>query len=296
MVWPGKDMSAWKEPLLWIAAGCGLLLLFFVLTFPYGAVQARIIGEFHRATGIEARAVDWTVGFPVGLEWRKVTLTKADWSPLQLGLLRLQVGLWRLLTGGLALDLVAQVDETTAASGVSTVTVTAPSLTMRGPITVSGKIQQLDLSKVIRPYVTRGILTGEFSQHGEVAATSAAPSFGDGTWKADVKDLVLDQLPAGNDRTLSLTFSSMSLGLACHEQLCDVTDLKGDGIDGSFSGQGKVTLQQPIQKSELALSMTVTPGVGFAAKAAGLGIPPLPPGTPFTFKVIGTLAQARVAL
>ena len=75
-----------------------------------------------------------------------------------------------------------------------------------------------------------------------------------------------------------------------------MTELKGDGIDGSFSGQGTVTMQQPIQQSQLALSLTVIPGVGFAAKAPGLGIPSLPPGTPFTFKVIGTLAQARVAL
>lgn len=296
MEWPGKDMSAWKEPLLWIAAGCGFLLLSFLLTFPYGVLQARIIGEFHRATGIEARAVDWSVAFPAGLEWRKVTLAKADGSLIQLGLLHLQAGLGRVLTGGLALDLVVQVDETTTAPGAVTVTATAPSWTLSGPVTVSGKFQQLDLSKLIRPYVTRGILTGEFSLHGEGAAPSAAVSFGDGTWKTDVKDLVLDQIPAGNDRTLSLTFSSLSIGLACHAQLCDVTDLKGEGIDGSFSGQGKVTLQQPIQQSQLSLSVTVTPGVGFAAKAAGLGIPPLPPGTPFAFKVIGTLAQARVAL
>lgn len=296
MVWPGKDISAWKEPLLWIAAGCGFLLLSFVLTFPYGAVQTRILGEFYRATGIEARAVDWSVAIPAGLEWRKVTVSKADWSPIQLGLLRVQAELWRVLTGGVALDLVAQVDETTPAAGAMTVSMTASSWTMNGPIAVSGKFQQLDLSKMIRSYVTRGILTGEFSLHGERAPTSAAVSFRDGAWKTDVKDLVLDQIPAGNDRTLSLTFSSFSLGLACHELLCDVTDLKGEGIDGSLSGQGKITLQQPIQQSQLSLSVTVTPGVGFAAKSSGLGIPPLPPETPFTFKVIGTLAQARVAL
>ncbi len=296
MGWPGKDLSAWKEPLLWIAAGCGLLLLSFVLTFPYGAAQARIIGELQRATGIEARAGDWAVGFPLGIEWRKITLIRADWAPLQVGMLRVHVGVWRLLTGGVVLDLVAQVDETTPAQGTVNMIVAAPSWSMRGPLTASGKIQQLDLSKVIRPYVTRGILTGEFSQRGERAATSTAPSFGEGIWKADVKDLVLEQIPVGNGRTLSLTFSSLSLGLVCHEQLCDVTDLKGEGIDGSFSGQGKMTLQQPMQQSQLALSVTVTPGVGFAAKASGLGIPPLPPGTPFTFKVVGTLAQARVAL
>ncbi|MEK7299470.1 MAG: hypothetical protein AAB072_00080, partial [Nitrospirota bacterium] len=121
-------------------------------------------------------------------------------------------------------------------------------------------------------------------------------SFGEGTWKADAKDLSLDHIPVGNGRILALAFSSLSIALACREQICNVTELKGDGIDGSFSGQGTVTMQQPLQQSQLALSLTVIPGVGFAAKAPGLGIPPLPPGTPFTFKVIGTLAQARVAL
>jgi type II secretion system protein N len=296
MGWPGKDLLAWKEPLLWIAVGCGLLFLSLALTFPYGALQARIIGELQRATGMQVRAVDWAVGFPAAIEWRQMTFTKADWPPLQLGLLRAQVGLWRLLTGGVTLDLAAQIDETTVTQGAAKVAMTASSWSMKGPVTVSGKIQQLDLSKLIRPYVTRGTLTGEFTQRVDRTATSGSPSFGDGTWKADAKDLVLDQIPAGNGRTVSLAFSTLILGMVCREQMCDVTDLKGEGIDGSFSGQGRITVQQPIQQSQLALSLTVIPGVGFAAKAAGLGIPPLPPGTPLTFKVIGTLAQARVAL
>ncbi len=296
MTWPGKDLSAWKAPLLWMAFGCGLLFLSIALTFPYGALQTRIIGELQRATGMDVRALDWTIGFPAAIEWRQMTLAKTDGSPLQLGLVRAQVGLWRLLTGGVALDLAAQIDDTTATQGTVKLTVTASSWSMTGPVAMVGKIQKLDLSKVIRPYATRGMLTGEFTHRLDRTATAGLASFGEGMWKADAKDLSLDHIPVGNGRILALAFSSLSIALACREQICDVTELKGDGIDGSFSGQGTVTMQQPIQQSRLALSLTVIPGVGFAAKAPGLGIPPLPTGTPFTFKVIGTLAQARVAL
>jgi len=296
MAWPGKDLSAWKAPLLWLAFGCGLVILSIVLTFPYGALQTRVMGELQRATGMEVRAADWAIGFPAAIEWRQMSLTKTDWSPLQLGLVRAQVGLWRLLTGGATLDLAAQIDETSASQGTVKLTMTASSWSMTGPVAVMGKVQKLDLSKVIRPYVTRGTMTGEFTHRLDIPATAGLASSGEGTWKAEVQDLFLERLPAGNGRIFSLAFSRLSLSLACREQICDVTELKGDGIDGSFSGQGTVTMQQPIQQSQLALSLTVIPGVGFAAKAPGLGIPPLPPGTPFTFKVMGTLAQARVAL
>ena len=296
MVWPGKDLSAWKAPLLWIAFGCGSLFLSMALTFPYAALQTRIIGELQRATGMDVRAADWTIGFPAALEWRRMTLTKADWPPLQLGLVRAQAGLWRLLTGGAALDLAVQIDEATATQGTVKLAVTASSWSGTGSVAVLGKIQTLDLAKVLGPYVTRGTMTGEFTHRLDRPVTGGPAVFGEGTWKAETKDLSLDHIPVGNGRILALAFSSLSFGLACREQICEVTELKGDGIDGSFSGQGTVTMQQPLQQSQLALSLTVIPGAGFAAKAPGLGIPPLPPGTPFTFKVIGTLAQARVAL
>lgn len=296
MAWFGKNLSAWKAPLIWVAVGSGLFLLSLALTFPYGALQARIIGELQRATGMDVRAADWTVGFPAAMEWQQMTFSKADWPPLQWGSVRAHVSLWRLLTGSVTLDVVAQMDEAALSHGTVKSTMTAASWSLTGPMAVTGTIQQLDLSKVIRPFVTHGTLTGEFTQHVDRTAATAPFSFGDGTWKATAKDLAVDQIPVGNGRTLALGFSTLSLSLICREQVCEVTDLKGDGIDGSFSGQGKITLQQPIEQSQLALSLTVIPGVGFAGKSAGLGIPPLPAGTPLTFKVMGTLAQARIAL
>jgi len=78
--------------------------------------------------------------------------------------------------------------------------------------------------------------------------------------------------------------------------VCDVTELKGDGLDGSFTGEGTVTIRQPLQNSQLALTVTVVPGAGFSAKSSTLGLPVLPPGTPMTIKVVGSLAQPRIAL
>jgi hypothetical protein len=82
----------------------------------------------------------------------------------------------------------------------------------------------------------------------------------------------------------------------CRDAVCDITELKGDGIDGSFTGEGKITLQQPMPASQLALTVTVIPGAGFVSKAGTLGLPVPPPGAPMTIKVVGTLAQARIAL
>ncbi len=128
------------------------------------------------------------------------------------------------------------------------------------------------------------------------AETTATTMKGEGMWTAEVTDLVVDQIPLGNGRILSLTFSKVSAGLACRDLRCDVTQLKGDGIDGSFTGEGYITIQQPLQQSQLNLTVTVIPGPGFASKAGTLGLPSPPPGTAMTVKIVGTLAQAKIAL
>jgi hypothetical protein len=46
----------------------------------------------------------------------------------------------------------------------------------------------------------------------------------------------------------------------------------------------------------LELSVTVLAGAGWAQKAATLPIPPLPPGTPLTFKLGGSVANPKLTL
>ena len=290
--WP----EAWRETLAWTAGGVFILIFCVIATFPYGMLQARVVAELTRATGMEIRVADWTVGLPLGLEWRNVTLMKPSWTPIQLAVLQTKLSVMQALGGALGLDVVAKLNDTHSPTDLAKGTLTASSLSLASPVTIKGQLQQVDLSKLLRRYVSHGTLNGDFSHRVDSGQTASTPMKGEGAWTAEVTDLVIDQIPLGNGRTLSLTFSKVSAGLACRDLRCDVTQLKGDGIDGSFTGEGTVILQQPMPQSQLNLTVTVIPGPGFASKAGTLGLPSPPPGTPLTVKIVGTLAQARIAL
>ena len=290
--WP----EAWREILAWTVAGVAILLLSLLATFPYGMLQARVVAELTRATGMEVRIADWTVGLPPGLEWRNVTLSQPNWTPIQLAMLQAKLGVMKALGGSLGLDVVAKLNDIASSTGLAKGTITSSSFSLAGPVTIKGQVQQVDLSKVLRRYVTHGTLNGDFSHRVDSGEATAGTMKGEGMWTAEATDLVIEQIPLGNGRTLSLTFSKVSAGLACRDLRCDVTQLRGDGIDGSFTGEGHITIQQPMQQSQLNLTVTVIPGPGFASKAGTLGIPSPPLGTPLTVKIVGTLAQARIAL
>ncbi|MDF0651179.1 MAG: type II secretion system protein GspN [Nitrospira sp.] len=290
--WP----EAWREILAWTLAGIIILVLCLMATFPYGMLQARVVAELTRVTGMEIRVADWTVGLPLRLEWRNVTLSQPNWTPIQLAMMEAKLGVMKALGGTLGLDLVAKLNETSSSIGLAKGTVTTSSLSLAGPVAIKGQIQQVDLSKLLRRYVTHGTLSGSFSHRVDSGQATVTTMKGEGMWTAEATDLVIDQIPLGNGRTLSLTFSKVSAGLACQDLRCNVTQLQGEGIDGSFTGEGHITIQQPMQQSQLSLTVTVIPGPGFASKAGTLGLPSLPPGTPMTVKIAGTLAQTRIAL
>lgn len=293
MTWPGP----WKAILIWTAVGLGAVATGIAATFPYDALHARAVDELNRGTGMDIRATTWTSTWPLGLAWRNVTLAKPDWEPIQLGLLHARVGLLTMLTGGLSLDVEARLDETASNTGLAKTALTASSWSLaEGPVSLKGRLQQIDLSKILHRYVSRGILNGEFTHRFDSLRATAGPLKGEGRWNADATDLAIDHIPLMNGRTLSLVFTKVSAGLACQDTVCEVTELNGDGLDGSFTGHGTITLQQPMQNSELALTVTVTPGAGFSAKSEALGLPPLPAGTSLTIKIVGPLAQARIAL
>jgi len=223
-------------------------------------------------------------------------LSKPDWTPIQLAAMQAKLGVMEALGGRLGLDIVAKLHDTSSPTGLAKGTVTASSLSLAGPVIIKGQVQQVDLSRLIQRYITHGTLNGDFSHRIDSGQAAVAAMKGEGTWTAEATDLVIDQIPLGNGRSLSLTFSKVSAGLACRDLRCDVTQLKGDGIDGSFTGEGHIIIQHPTQHSQLNLAVTVIPGPGFASKAGTLGLPSPPPGTPMTVKIVGTLAQARIAL
>jgi type II secretion system protein N len=291
-----KWLDERKEILGWILGGACVMALCLLATFPYGALHERLIAELNRATGMDVRVSDWTAGFPLGIEWQNVTLVKPEWEPIQLAFMQAKVRILKALGGGVGLDVLVRQDDASPNNGHAEATVTASSYSFAGPVTLKGQLQQVDLSKVVPRYVSRGVLNGDFSHRVDQSLETVGPIKGEGTWKAEARDLAIEQIPVGNGRMLSLGFTNVTAELLCRDIQCDVTELKGDGIDGSFTGEGRITVHQPMRDSQVALTVTVVPGAGFIAKASALGLPPLAPGTPMTVKVVGTLAQARIGL
>ena len=300
MTWP----FAWPEtlklkgPLGWGLASLACFIVFLFLTFPYGPLQNRLLTELNRSSGWEVRAADWSVGFPVGIEWHDVVLAgPTTIGAIPLEAVRTTVGVFQALWGQLVIDYAVQLPGVAqAGAGRATGSLTAASWLLRGPVSVNGHLQQMDLATVLKPYVSRGTVQGDFMHRWDNAQGVNDALKGEGSVKVEIKDLVVDRIPAGASSIPSLTFGFIQAALACRDAACDVTELKGDGVDGSFTAQGRVTLRQPLQQSLLDLTVTVVPGAGFAQKATSLSLPPFQPGTPLTFKLVGPIMNARVAL
>ena len=295
LAWP--EALKLKGPLGWGLASLASFIVFLFLTFPYGLLQNRVLAELNRASGWEVRAADWSVGFPAAIEWRDVVLAAPTIGAIPVDVVRTTIGVFQAFFGRLVIDYVVQLPgPTQAGAGRATGSLTADSWSLRGPVSIKGHFQQMDLATVLKPYVSRGIAQGDFMHRWDSAQGATAALKGEGTVKVDIKDLVVERIAAGTSSMPSITFGRIQVAITCHDGTCDVTELKGDGVDGSFTAQGHVTLRQPVQQSLLDLTVTVIPGAGFAQKAASLSLPPFQPGNPVTFKLAGPIMNARVAL
>jgi type II secretion system protein N len=292
---PAVDLK--KEPIAWLLAGLGSFLLFLFLTFPYGTLQSRILSEITRATGWQVRAADWSAGIPVAVEWRDLTWAKPGVGSIPVQLMRLNVGVMGLIMGRHTLDGLLQFPGGgQTGAGHATGTVTASSWSFLGPVSFTGRLQQIDLAAVVKPYVTKGLLQADLSQRWENRGKDGIAFIGEGSWKVDIKELVLERIPVGAAIIPSLGFSRVTAVVACRDMTCEVVEFKADGPDGAVTAQGRMLLQQPIQSSTLDLTVTVLAGAGWAQKSGSLPFPPLPPGTPMTFKLAGPVANPRITL
>jgi type II secretion system protein N len=298
MAWPIPlpETLKLKGPLGWGLASLACFIVFLFLTFPYGPLQNRLLTELNRASGWEVRAADWSVGLPAAIEWRDLVLAGPTIGTISVEAARATVGVFQALLGRLVIDYtVQQPGVAQAGAGRATGSLNAASWSLLGSVAVDGHLQQMDLAAILKPYVSRGTVQGDFKHQWDSAQGASAALKGEGTVKVEVKDLVVEQISAGAASIPSLSFDRIQASLACRGGTCDVTELKGDGADGSFTAQGRVTLQQPVQQSLLDLTVTVIPGAGFAQKAASLSLPPFQPGTPLTFKLVGPIMTARMA-
>ena len=286
-----------KGPLGWGLASLACFIVFLFLTFPYGPLQNRLLTELNRASGWEVRAADWSMGVPVAIEWHDVVLAGPTIGTIPVEAVRAAIGVFQASLGRLVIDYTVQLPGVAqAGAGRATGSLTVASWSLRGPVAVNGHLQQMDLAAVLKPYVSRGTVQGDFMHRWDSAQDTQAALKGEGTVKVEIQDLVVERIAAGASSIPSLTFNRIQAAIACRDGACDVTELKGDGVDGSFTAQGRVTLRQPLQQSLLDLTVNMVPGAGFALKAASLSLPPFQPGIPLTFKLVGPIMNARVAL
>ena len=294
--WP-TTFTLKKEPLAWVAGGLVSLLFFLFLTFPFGTLQARVLSELIRATGWDIRAAEWSPGLPLAVEWRDLTWTKPGGVSIPVQLMRLNVGVLGLLVGQQTVDALVQFPGGGQSGNArATGTVSASSWSFIGPLSLKAHAHQVDLAAMIKPYVTRGLLQADVVQRWENRGKEGITFKGDGSWKAEIKDLVLERIPIGSAALPSLNFSRVTLALSCHDAVCDITDFKADGPDGTISAQGRLLLRETVQSSVLEATVTVLAGAGWAQKAGNLPIPPLPPGTPLTVKLAGSVANPKLTL
>ena len=286
-----------KELLAWMAGGLASLLVFLYLTFPFGTLQARVLSELVRVTGWEIRATEWSPGLPLAVEWHDLTWTKPGGASIPVQLMRLNVGVLGLLMGHQTVDGLVQFPGSgQPGASKATGSVSASSWSFLGPLSLKAHAQQVDLAILIKPYVTRGLLQADVIQRWENRGREGIAFKGDGSWKAEVKDLVLDRIPVGPAALPSLNFSRVTAALTCHDAVCDITDFKADGPDGTITAQGRLLLRETVQASALDVTVTVLAGAGWAQKAGNLPLPPLPPGTPLTVKLGESVANPKLTL
>ncbi len=294
--WP-LSVPVRKEPLLWVAAGLMSFLAFFLLTFPYRALQGRILSEMTQVSGWNVRAADWSVGFPLAVEWHDMLFSKTDSVAIPVESMRVGVGLLAQMLGQQKIETVVQFPGSAqAGNGRLSATITASQSDFTGTNELKGHAQLVDLALIIKPYVIKGVLQADIAQRWQGTGPGNAAFKGEGTWKAEIKDLGLDRIPIGSAMLPSLTFTKVTLSLICHDTVCDVAEGRGEGPDGTLTAQGKLTLHAPFQQTNLDLALTVQAGPGWAQKAVGLPIPPLPPGIPLTVKLVGPVANPRLSM
>ncbi len=292
-----KTLEVKKELLLWVLGGIASFAAFFLLTFPFGSLQSRALSEIRQATGWDVRASDWSRGFPIAVEWNGVSLTKPGAAPIEIESMRLNIPLLVQLFGQRSLEAAIKLpgnskDGAGRFSGV----ITSSSWKFEGPLALTGRAHRIDLAQVVRPYVARGLFDATIA-HRWVGTTSGNVEFkGDGIWRAEIRDLLLERAPIGNGILPALAFNRITLAFTCRDAVCDVSEFKGEGPDGSVTGQGRLALQYPLQQTTLDLTVTVTAGSGWAQKSAGLPLPPLPPGTPLTLKLVGSVANPKLSV
>ncbi|MEO8047666.1 MAG: type II secretion system protein GspN, partial [Nitrospirota bacterium] len=165
MAWPFAWLATVTRngPLGWGLASLTFFILFLLLTFPFDPLQHRLLTEFNRTSGLEVRAADWSVGLPAAIEWRDLVLTGPASGTISVGTARAAIGVFQAILGQLVVEYAIQLPRVAQSEvGRASGSLTSAAWSLQGPLAVKGHLQQMDLATVLKPYVSRGTIQGDF--------------------------------------------------------------------------------------------------------------------------------------
>lgn len=279
----------------WAVFGVIMLVVGLAATFPDDALQARLLAEVEQVSGLDVSVTQWAWRWPFRLEWRNVRFEPAGAGVIELPLVRVRPQIWRALTGRAGVDVAADLPAATPDGGGQVAASLSRGFWWSRNLTVlSGSVERVNLAGLGIGSPARGILHATFEQRWPSFPQPDNPDGGEGEWQFEVRDLVLPSVSFGTATLPPLTFSSVTLRLACRGHACRILEATGHGPDGRFEGSGQLFLQPSVADSRLSLILALTPSNRIAQQVRALGVPVLEDGRPMTVTLSGPITQLQL--
>lgn len=267
----------------WTLYGTLLFILAWLLTFPYDALQKRLLAEAGDRTGMRVTAERWTAPRPFVIEWNGVAATD--------GGLRFQVErLVYELPPLMVLRLAAAMDSRPwdRAAGLGT-------WRLGDAVSLAEEPAPGTTDPPAAPFALRGLLQAAFEPAaGEPSA--AEEDRGGTTGHIELTGATLAGLPVGQALAPALNWPHLTATVACRERRCRIENLRGDGPDGRLAGDVTVTIQRSFVAGALdgTLALTLTEAAvqrgGDTLRAAA------PPATALRLALSGSPAHPRLTV
>ncbi len=281
----------------WTAYVVAMVALFVWLDFPTDRLQARLLAEASRQTGLSLHADAWTPEWPLGLAWQDLSVTGPGLPRFGAERVAVEAEVWPLLEGRLILHVTAQVAGRAAEpGGTIAAKVSLDSWSAQGAGSLVGVVERLKPSSLSLPHVSQGTLQASFEHRWTTLQGPLGWLNGQGTWQIDGTGLVLDQLPLGPLTLPPLTIASASGRIHCTDGSCRIQALHADGPDGTITGEGVLTLNAPLSDSALILSLFLTVTDSFKQRFPLAAALPGTPGAPVKLTVTGPLSKLQPSL
>jgi type II secretion system protein N len=267
----------------WTLFGTLLFLLAWLLTFPYDALQKRLLAEAGDRTGVRFTAERWTAPRPFVIEWNGVAAAE--------GGIRFQVDrIVYELPPAMVLRLAAAMDRRPwdRAADLGT-------WRLGGAMSLAGAPASGTTDPPAAPFALQGLLQAAFEP------TAGEPSTAEGdqggtTGRIELTGATLAGLPVGQSVAPALSWPHLTATVACRGRRCRIENLRGDGPDGRLTGDGTVTIARSFVAGRLdgSLSLTLTEAAvqrgGDTLRAAA------PPATALRLTLSGSPAHPRLAV